>query len=103
MPSCYVCGSNILTGQGLRRSVHTGATISGFNLSSIFLLNWLLNSLISKRSARIRNSYSLRTICPTCAMNLDAQERTRIKVLLWLAGGAILAVTAFLIGSVISR
>jgi hypothetical protein len=100
MPSCYLCGSNIVSGQGLRRSVHTGATISGFNLSSIFPLNWLLNSLISKRPARIRNSYSLRTICPTCAMNLDAQERMRMKILLWVAGGAILLVAAFLVVSV---
>ncbi len=99
MPSCYLCGLNIPIGQGLRRSVHTGATISGFNLSSIFPLNWLLNSLISKRPARIRNSYSLRTICPTCAMNLDAQERMRMKILLWAAVGAILLVAAFLVVS----
>jgi hypothetical protein len=103
MTSCYLCGSNIPSGQGVRRSVHTVATISGFNLSSIFPLNWFLNSLISQRPARIRNSYSLRTICPTCAMNLEAQERMRVKVLLWVAGGAILAAAAFLVVSVSSK
>jgi hypothetical protein len=97
MPSCYLCGSSIPSGQGLRRSVHIGVTISGFNLSSSSPLNWLLNSLISKRSARIRNSYSLRTVCPTCAMNLDAQAWMQLKILLWAAGGAILIVAAFLV------
>ncbi len=103
MPSCYLCGLNIPIGQGQRRSVHTGATISGFHLSSNFPLNWLLNSLISKRPARLRNSYSLRTVCPTCAVNLDAEERMRRKILLWVAGGAILLVTAFLVVSVSSK
>ena len=103
MPSCYLCGSHIPGGQGLRRPVHTSATVGGFNLSSNVPLNWFLNSLISKRPARIWNSYSLRTICPTCAMNLDTQQRTRTKILLWASSGAILLVAMFLLLSVLSK
>jgi hypothetical protein len=33
-------------------------------------------------------------------MNLEAQERMRVKVLLWVAGGAILVAAAFLVMSV---
>jgi hypothetical protein len=80
----------------IRKSVHTGASVSGFNLSSNVPLNWFLNSLISKRPARIRNSYSLRTICATCEAKLDAQERARVKAIFWAAGVVIALVAVFL-------
>jgi hypothetical protein len=92
MPSCYLCGSIIQTGQGVRRRLHSGASVSGFNFSSNVLLNWLLNSLLSKRPARLRNYYSLHTICANCAMRLDAQQQMWFKALIWVFVVAILII-----------
>lgn len=103
MPSCYLCGLHIPRGQELRRPVHTGATIAGFNLSSNVPLNWFLNSLLFRRLARIRNSYSLVTICPACAINLDEQERRRMRTVFYAATSTILLIIAFLLLSTVSR
>jgi hypothetical protein len=92
MPSCYICGSPTQTGNAVRKSVHTGASISGFNFSSNVPLNWLVNSVIRKRPVGIRNSYSLRTLCSNCAAALDANEAYKRRVLLMTAGGLAIAI-----------
>jgi hypothetical protein len=103
MPSCYICGSRIQTGIGLRRSVHTNASVSGFNFSSSVPLNWLINSLIRKRPVGIRNSYSLRTLCPNCAAVLDAKEAYKRRITMILAGGLGVAILGLAFLGALSR
>ncbi len=103
MPSCYICGSQIQTGNGLRKSVHTGASVSGFNFSSSVPLNWLVNSVIRRRPVGIRNSYSLRTLCPSCAASLDAKEAYKRRIIMMIAGGLAVAIVGLVFLGAVSK
>jgi predicted nucleic acid-binding Zn ribbon protein len=100
MASCYVCGTPLPRGQGLRKSVHTGASVAGFNLSSTVLLNWILNSILRRRYASIGNYYSVKTLCAPCASNLDLAERRKlIAVLTCVAAGALIVTIVLCLGA----
>jgi hypothetical protein len=92
--SCYLCGRPLSKGQGLRKTVHTGASVTGFNISSNVLLNWALNSALRQRYAGIRNYYSVKMLCAPCASRLDQTERQKLIAVLKVAaaGAAILAI-----------
>src|SRR5258707_8374896 len=99
MPNCYICGSQIQTGNGVRKSVHTNASVSGFNFSSNVPLNWFVNSVIRKRPVGIRNSYSLRTLCPSCATTLDAKEAYKRRIMMIAGGLAVAILGSFFLGA----
>jgi predicted nucleic acid-binding Zn ribbon protein len=100
MASCYVCGTPLPKGQVLRKSVHTGASVAGFDMSSIVLLNWALNSILRRRYAGIRNYYSVKTLCAPCASSLDlAEKRKLIAVLTVVAVGALIVATVLCLGA----
>jgi hypothetical protein len=85
MVGCFVCGCVIPKGTEIRRSIYTGASIGGFNLSSNIVVNWALNSLLSNRRQSVRSYYSKKTVCPSCNANISKNERRKtIAVLLIL-------------------
>jgi hypothetical protein len=97
MASCYFCGTILPTGQGLRKTVHTGSSVGGFNLSSNVLLNWGFNSILNhwilpsifnRRNPSVRSFYSVKTLCGTCAARLDMAEKRKLVALLVVAGAA---------------
>jgi hypothetical protein len=96
--SCYVCGTSLPKGHGVRKTVHTGASVTGFNISSNVLLNWAVNSALRQRYAGIRNFYSVKTLCAPCASRLDLAERQKIIAFVKLAavGAIVFAIVLFL-------
>src|SRR5260370_20618952 len=58
---------------------------AGSILAQAFPLNWLVNSVVRKRPVGIRNSYSLRTVCPSCAAALDANEIYKRRIIMMIA------------------
>lgn len=89
MAACFVCSVAIPKRQEVRKRVYTGSSVSGFNFSSIVLLNWLLNSALRKRPTGIRSYYALRTLCPRCAAAIDQAEAKKLKVLTLIAIAAV--------------
>jgi len=99
--SCYLCGRPLSKGQGLRKTVHTGASVTGFNISSNVLLNWALNSALRQRYAGIRNYYSVRMLCAPCASRLDQADRQKlIAVLKVAAAGAVILAIVLCLGAI---
>jgi hypothetical protein len=77
MSECFICGAAIARGGSIRKRVYTGSSVGGLNLSSSIVLNWMANSIISKRRPTIRSYYSYRTVCPSCSASLDDWERKK--------------------------
>jgi hypothetical protein len=95
MATCYLCGSQIPQGQGIRRRVNTGVSVGGFNLSTNPVVAWILNSLLTKRAAAFRSYYSLRTVCSTCARTIDARERRITVAIILVSLLAVLMIVLF--------
>jgi hypothetical protein len=89
MPGCYHCRQALPRGSGVKRTVYTGASVSGFNLSSHVWLNVVLNSLLSKSRSRARSYYSQRWVCAACASKIDAQERNTLMFIVVVVFAAI--------------
>jgi hypothetical protein len=66
-------------------------------------LNWLINSVIRKRPVGIRNSYSLRTLCPNCAATLDVKEAYKRRIIMMMAGGLGVAILGLAFLGALSR
>jgi hypothetical protein len=81
MPTCYICGLSIPSGAVRRRKLRTGTNVSGIAFTSRPLLDWLLNSAAKGRAVGIRNSYSVRTICPDCDQQLTRRRRIQNLVI----------------------
>src|SRR5262249_39997180 len=104
MASCYSCGTMLPTGQGIRKTVHTGSSVGGFNLSSNVLLNWGLNNILNhwilprilnRSNATVRSFYSVKTLCASCAGRLDlAEKRKLLGLLVLVTAAALIAVMA---------
>jgi hypothetical protein len=109
MATCYACGTVLSKGHGIRKTVHTGSSVGGFNLSSNVPLNWALNnilnqwvfsSILNRRNASVRSFYSVRTLCATCAARLDMAEKRKLVALLTLpVAGALIVLTALCVAS----
>jgi len=84
MASCYLCDAPIPKGQSLRKRVYTGLSIGGFNFSSNLVLNWILNSIFNRSRASVRSYYSIRTICPNCAVRIDIANKRKVLTILIL-------------------
>jgi hypothetical protein len=82
MASCYLCGTQIPKGQGLRKTVYIGMGIGGFSLFSNVLLDWILNTAIRRRPATVRSYYSVKIICSHCALSAAAADKRKLFVLL---------------------
>lgn len=80
MANCYLCGNAIQKGSEVRSHVYTGASVQGFNVSSNILINWALNSLLSKKRASVRSVYSIKTLCPSCDASYSASQRRKVLV-----------------------
>jgi hypothetical protein len=78
MANCFKCGQVIQSGMGLKKTVYTGASVGGFNISTNVVLNVVLNSFLSKGRVSVRSYYSQRLLCPACAAALDLQERRKL-------------------------
>jgi predicted nucleic acid-binding Zn ribbon protein len=97
MTSCFICGRLIPKGAEIRRTVHTGSSVGGFNISSNVVLNLIVNSLISKRRQSVRSYYSTRTVCSSCDTDLAMHERRKILgILLFVVIFALLIAVVFL-------
>jgi hypothetical protein len=81
MASCYLCGTQIPKGQGVRKTLYTGMGISGFSLFSNVLLDWILNTALRRRPAPIRSYYSVKIICRHCAASAAAADKRKLLVL----------------------
>src|SRR5712671_846958 len=81
MASCYVCGKALPKGKGVKKNIYTGASVGGFNMSSNIWLNVLLNSLFGDKRSRARSYYAQRSVCPDCAVGLDAKDRRNVTLL----------------------
>jgi len=100
MPTCFLCGTPLAKGQGLRKSVHTGASVAGFNITSYVLLNWLLNSILRRRYVGIRNQYSIKALCAACASALDLAEKQKLIAVLKIgAVGALILAAVVCLGA----
>ena len=62
--------------------------LEGFNVSTNVVFNWVLNSLLANRQTTIRSYYSLRTVCPACAAQIQNSERRKFIVVLMEAGSS---------------
>lgn len=93
MAGCYRCGTALAKGQGVRRNVRTGTSVAGLSpLPPSFLLFTVAallgikvpstRSYFGLRSLRI--SLMVRSLCPSCAQQLDAQRALRRKIFLAL-------------------
>jgi hypothetical protein len=95
MSSCFICGKQITKGQELRKRIYTGSSVGGFNFSSSVLLNWILNSAINKRRVSVRSYYSVRTVCPSCAISIEQAERAKMALALKSVGLLIAGLLVF--------
>jgi hypothetical protein len=82
MAGCYLCGTSLTKGHGVRRNVRTGTSVAGLFSAppTIFLV--VLAVLAGGKVPSIRSYFGLRTLCPTCGQRLDAQRSLRRKILL---------------------
>lgn len=96
MAGCYLCGTSLAKGQGLRRNVRTGTSVMGLFSTppTIFLIALAVIAGIKVPSTR--SYFGLRTLCPACAQRLDAQRSLRRKIL-FLVIGLILFATAVML------
>jgi hypothetical protein len=85
MPGCYICGASVPSGSGLRRKLRTGTSVGGMALTSRPVLDWALNSLLKRRAVSIRNTYSLCTVCASCAQSLDHRRANQNKIVVRIA------------------
>jgi hypothetical protein len=97
MPTCFACGSPISKGQNVQRLVYTGSSVGGFNLSTNVLLNWALNSALSKRKMNVRSYYSLRSVCQSCASRIDQRQKDRMLLALKAIGIILVCTCALLV------
>jgi predicted nucleic acid-binding Zn ribbon protein len=95
MAACFVCGCVIPKGTEIRRTVHTGSSVGGFNIFSNVMLNLLVNSLLLKRRQSVRSYYSTKTVCSSCDKNLAKRERRKAFGLL------LFSITFFLLVGII--
>ena len=97
MATCFVCGSVLSKGAGVKKSVYTGASVGGFNLSSNIWLNVLLNSMFGDARSRARSYYSQKSVCSACADEIAARERRKITLLIVAAAFGALALFVFVL------
>src|SRR5215208_7503974 len=88
--ACFLCGTSVAKGQGIRRNLNTGTSVAGlFSTPPSFLL--IVISVLAKgRMPSIRSYFALRTLCPSCAQRLDAQRSSRRKIALFVIGVTVL-------------
>jgi len=96
MPACHICGAPIQTGAGERRKLRTGTNVSGMAFTSRPVVDWTINSIMKGGPAGIRNSYAVRTVCVSCAHQLDARHTRQNRTLLLTLLVAIVAVVSVL-------
>lgn len=95
MANCFMCGSAIQKGSEIRSHVYTGASVQGFNVSSNILINWALNSLLSRKRASVRSFYSVKTLCPSCDASYSASQRRKFFVAVSVGAGIVALVIIF--------
>lgn len=84
MAGCYRCGTALAKGQGVRRNVRTGTSVAGLSpLPPSFLL-FTVAALLGIKVPSTRSYFGLRSLCPSCAQQLDAQRALRRKIFLAL-------------------
>ena len=99
MPACHICGAPIQTGAGERRKLRTGTNVSGMAFTSRPIVDWTINSVIKGRPAGIRNSYAVRTVCNSCARQLDVRQGRQNKTLfVLLLATSLVVLGVFVIG-----
>jgi hypothetical protein len=99
MAGCYLCGTSWAKGQGVRRNVRTGTSVPGLFSAppTIFLV--VLAVLAGGKVPSFRSYFGLRTVCPTCGQQLDAQRSLRRKIVLILVGFMFLFAMAVLLSA----
>jgi hypothetical protein len=96
MASCFLCGIPIRKGTEVRRLVYSGSSIAGFNITSHFLLDAIINSAIGRRSPRVRSFYVSRIVCQTCNREANSKLFRRIILTVSIALLVILGAAAIL-------
>lgn len=97
MAGCYLCGTSLAKGQGVRRNVRTGTSVAGLFSAppTVFLV--ILAVIVGGKLPSTRSYFGLRTLCPTCGQRLDAQRSLRRKIFLLIAGSVILFAIAVML------
>lgn len=93
MTACYLCGTSLNKGQGVRRTVRTGTSVAGLASFAPTLLTIVISALFGIKQPSIRSYFSLRTLCPSCVKRVDAR-RVVINGILLGAGGVALTFIA---------
>jgi len=97
MASYYLCGTSLVKGNSVRRSVRTGTSVAGLFSSPPTIILVVLAVLARGKLPPIRSYFSLRTLCPTCGQRLDAQRSLKRKALLLLASSMFLVAIGVLL------
>ena len=99
MSSCHLCGTSIPSGMGVRRKLRTGTNVSGMAFTSRPVIDWTINSIVKGRPVGIRNYYSVRTVCASCAQRLDERRLRQNKIALL----AVIAIASVVVGLFVLR
>jgi hypothetical protein len=85
MATCYLCGNNIQTGQGIRKTVRMGHSKGDFITSS------------GTMGSGVSEHFGLQTICDSCRIAMDmevedgrkASRRMVLRIVIYFILGAI--------------
>jgi hypothetical protein len=63
------------------------------------VIDWTINSIVKGRPVSMRNSYSVRTVCASCAQQLDERRLRQNKMALL----AVIAIASVVVGLFVLR
>lgn len=89
MTTCYFCGVSLTKGQGIRKNLRTGTSVTGFSSAAPSLLTIVLSGVIRGKPPSVRSYFSLRTLCSSCVQRMDARRALFNKIVMG-AGGIVL-------------
>jgi hypothetical protein len=97
MAGCYLCGTPLAKGQGVRRNVRTGTSVAGLFSTPPSLLLVVLAVLAGGKVPSIRSYFALRTLCPPCGQRLDAHRSLGRQLVLLLVSFVLLFAMAMIL------
>jgi hypothetical protein len=96
MAGCYLCGTTVAKGQGVRRNVRTGTSVAGLFSTPPTIILVVLAVLAGGKVPSVRSYFGLRTLCPTCGQRLDAKRSLRRRILMCIAAAMVVIVAVSL-------
>src|SRR5947207_15979590 len=99
MANCFLCGNSLKKGTEMRRLIYSGSSIAGFNVTSHCVIDVIINSLVLRRSPRVRSFYVSRVVCQTCNQEADRKSFQRLMIVFSVVTVGIFAALAILINA----